>query len=71
MQVPMACADLITDRTMEGLTYSISEGLVADGSVPTAAEISATRTELGSTELVFEMSNLRAGYVLSLQSMHA
>lgn len=63
-EVQMACADLLLDRDMDGLTYSISEGLVADGNVPSVAEVSVVRHELGHTDFVVEISNLRPGFTL-------
>lgn len=52
---------------MDGLTYSISEGLVADGNVPSVAEVSVVRHELGHTDFVIEISNLRPGFTLPVR----
>lgn len=58
--VPMVCADLKKDRSMEGLIFTIFEDRIDN--VP-VIDTSLTRDERGFTELAMRAANLRPSYI--------
>eukprot|EP00039_Didymoeca_costata_P020585 m.341788 g.341788 ORF g.341788 m.341788 type:complete len:656 (+) comp20509_c0_seq1:89-2056(+) len=55
----LACADLVSDRTMEALLSTASDDLLGSSGQAAEVDVVIDRTELGTTHLFVSFSNLR------------